>query len=269
VGSKRLFICLTVVAAVFGLRAADAQVALSSASLSTIIQTQGALRQSMPLLRVALAEEPPMVFFVASGPANACGPGCSKWIAAEGDFDPDAASRFQAFVRKAGNRNLPVHFNSEGGVIGQARLVGRILRQYKMRATIGKTVPQECSGDTEEPACRKVMRASAVVNSQLLTIAAKCYSACFYALVGASIRDVPEGARLGIHASKPTAVSIAIEKAGGRTHEQFKNDRKRYLVDMGVDPAAADLSEQFPSETMHILTREELSRFRIERRISR
>jgi hypothetical protein len=211
-----------------------------------------------------------MVFFVAKGAPNSCGPNCSKWIAAEGHFDEDVASRFQAFVSKAGNSSLPVYFNSEGGVLGQARLIGRILRQYKMTATIGKTVPDGChNGDTEAPACRQIMRASPVINARLLTGTARCYSACFYAFVGAAVRHVPAGAELGIHGSRPTVASIALEKAGGRTRVQLKADRKRYLVDMGVDPAVADLSEQYPPEKMYILTREEIARYRLERPIGR
>src|SRR5215468_52155 len=40
----------------------------------------------------------PMMFFVAKGGPNACGPGCSEWIAAEGMIDPDAAQRFRDFL---------------------------------------------------------------------------------------------------------------------------------------------------------------------------
>src|SRR5215472_10808108 len=39
------------------------------------------------------AEPPPITFFVATGPANACGPGCDGWIAAEGKIDLNAAQR--------------------------------------------------------------------------------------------------------------------------------------------------------------------------------
>src|SRR5262249_30747835 len=40
----------------------------------------------------------PMIFVVAHGGPNACGPGCSEWIAAEGAFDRDADARFRRFL---------------------------------------------------------------------------------------------------------------------------------------------------------------------------
>jgi hypothetical protein len=35
----------------------------------------------------------PLIFFVAKGEPNACGPHCSEWIAAEGNIDTEAAKR--------------------------------------------------------------------------------------------------------------------------------------------------------------------------------
>src|SRR5262245_2812356 len=40
----------------------------------------------------------PMLFFVAKGAAGACGPGCSEWIAAEGNVDADAPERLRDFL---------------------------------------------------------------------------------------------------------------------------------------------------------------------------
>ena len=36
---------------------------------------------------------PPIVFYLAKGEADACGPGCNEWIAAEGQIDAGAARR--------------------------------------------------------------------------------------------------------------------------------------------------------------------------------
>ena len=37
--------------------------------------------------------ETPMIFAMAEGPAEACGPGCSAWIVADGSFDTGAENR--------------------------------------------------------------------------------------------------------------------------------------------------------------------------------
>jgi hypothetical protein len=41
------------------------------------------------------ADPLPIAFFVATGPAGACGPGCDGWIAADGRIDLEAAQRLR------------------------------------------------------------------------------------------------------------------------------------------------------------------------------
>src|SRR4029079_3683295 len=45
----------------------------------------------------SIAREP-MIFFVAKGGPNACGPGCSQWIAAQGNFDEKSEDRFRTLL---------------------------------------------------------------------------------------------------------------------------------------------------------------------------
>src|SRR5581483_1483724 len=82
---------------------------------------------------LAKIKQQPLTFFVAAGPANACGPGCSSWIAADGYFDSDAGKRFRDFLNEPVRRQLPVFFNSLGGVASQAVAIGLAMREYRMR----------------------------------------------------------------------------------------------------------------------------------------
>jgi len=53
-----------------------------------------------------------MIFFVAKGEPNACGPGCNEWIAAEGDFDgPAVEQRFRQILGSLKGRDLPIFFS--------------------------------------------------------------------------------------------------------------------------------------------------------------
>ena len=52
-----------------------------------------------------------MVFFMAKGAPNSCGPGCSEWIAAEGAFDPEAPQRLREFLALAAEKG-PANFLS-------------------------------------------------------------------------------------------------------------------------------------------------------------
>ena len=65
---------------------------------------------------VAKLDQRPLIFFFGKGAPDACGPGCSKWIAAEGMIDSGAAERFRAFLEQPELRSLPVLFNSPGGI---------------------------------------------------------------------------------------------------------------------------------------------------------
>jgi hypothetical protein len=55
----------------------------------------------------------PMQFYQAHGAANACGPGCSEWIAAEGKIDTDSAGRLRHLLGQLGNARPPMFLYSQ------------------------------------------------------------------------------------------------------------------------------------------------------------
>jgi hypothetical protein len=58
----------------------------------------------------AQPEKPPLNFYVAKGPDDACGAGCNEWIAAEGRFDFESYQRLRAFLNRLSGRKLPIYF---------------------------------------------------------------------------------------------------------------------------------------------------------------
>src|SRR5262245_26402688 len=86
----------------------------------------------------------PMLFFLAKGAPDACGPGSSEWIAAEGNVERDAPERLRDFLALLNRRDIPIFFNSGGGYMGKARELGRILRAYNISAGVGRTIPAGC-----------------------------------------------------------------------------------------------------------------------------
>jgi hypothetical protein len=97
------------------------------------------------------------------------------------------------------------------------------------------------------------------LKAQLRTTGAMCYSACVYAFLGGSTRKVPAGTRLGVHASVPTAAS---QRPGAPTPQELHNARKRYVLEMGVNPGLVDFSRRFSG--IHVLNRDEIAEFGIE-----
>jgi hypothetical protein len=205
----------------------------------------------------------PMIFFVAKGEPNACGPGCSEWIAAEGRFDgPQVEQRFRDLLATLKGRNLPIVFNSLGGVIGEALVLGRILRERRMVASVGESYPEGCKARiAADESCRRIMQANRELKAQLRTAGAVCSSACVYALLGASQRHVPADASVGIHGSAPTDVST---RPGAPTPEQLHDNRKRYILEMGANPNLQDAASKTPPPNVHVLSRDELVRYRVE-----
>jgi hypothetical protein len=206
----------------------------------------------------------PMIFFVAKGAPNACGPGCSEWIAAEGEFDRGGEQRLRELLGSLQGRDLPIFFNSPGGIIGEARVIGRILRERRMKAGVGRTFPERCpSTGTADESCRSLIQSKQELKAQLRTAGAYCNSACVYAFLGASVREVPADARMGIHASRRDP---DLPRAGEAKVEDVHAGRKRYVLEMGADPGLVDVAQKIPFDRAHVMSRDEIARFGIETR---
>src|SRR5262245_36215074 len=236
------------------MRTARLALAGTAAALALTLGSQGAPTQPNP---------EPMIFFVAKGERDVCGPGCSEWIAAEGMFDgPEVERRFRDLLDTLKGRKLPVIFNSLGGIIGEALVLGRILRERRMAASVGESYPEGCKARiAADASCRRIMEGNRELKAQLRTTGAVCSSACVYALLGASERHVPVDARVGIHAATPTAVS---SQPGWLTVQQMHNNRKRYILEMGANPDLQDATTKTPPPGVHVLSRDELVRYRVE-----
>jgi hypothetical protein len=222
----------------------------------------------LPLAAIAAGDDPkeierllakvqsePLIFVVVTGEPNACGRGCFEWIAAEGRFDEGAAQRLREFLADLAKRDLPIFFNSDGGLVREAVQIGSILRENRMTSGVARTVPEGCHLSFPlDDACRRLMQSNGEHKARLYYGGARCGSACVYAMIGASTRHVEPGATLRIHSS----VSLETDK-----HENFL---RRYVLLMGVDPGLVDAAAKVPSRTFRELSRGEIERFGIETR---
>src|SRR6266516_6046094 len=188
----------------------------------------------LPVVAIAASDDPkelerllakirsePIIFGVATGEPSACGRGCTEWIAGEGRFDEGAAQRFREFLAVSAKRDLPIFFNSDGGLLREAVQIGLILRENRMTAGVARTVPEGCHlGFPLDNACRRLMQSKREHRTRLYFGGARCASACVYAMVGASTRHVDAGATLRIH----SGVGPEIDKT--------ENFLRRYVVGM-------------------------------------
>jgi hypothetical protein len=220
---------------------------------------------------------PPIVFYVAKGEPDACGAGCSEWIAAEGLIDPEAARRLRGVLDRLGQRKLPIYFHSPGGSVGAGVAIGRLMRERRMTAGVGRTIPSGCDPTKEhEAACDALKRTGRELLSELRTARTLCNSSCVYALIGAAAREVAAGARIGVH-----EIALGRYDEHGMpapmdrknlSQEQLKELRAeevrlaRYIGEMGIDKALFEAAAQIGHERIRYLSLDEIARFGIDRR---
>jgi hypothetical protein len=220
------------------------------------------------------APTPPMVFYVAKGAPDACGHGCDSWIAVEGQVDSGAALRFRKFLRLIGNRHLPMYFSSPGGNLDEALAMGAVLRERPTVARVARTVVKECGFEAQDgEACLKLKQSGRELHGDLWTHGAMCNSACPYLILGAATREIAPDAVLAVHSPK-----VVVHFSGGVPTQQMRAAAtqrgieradlmlSRYVLKMGAEGALLDLAKTVKFESMHILTRDEIVRFGIDRR---
>jgi len=218
--------------------------------------------------------EEPMTFYVVKGAPDACGRGCDTWIEAEGKVESDTAARLKTFLDRFRDRNLPIYFASPGGNLDQAIAMGNILHGRPAVARVGRTMVQECGFEAQDSeVCVKLKRSGRELHGDLFTGGAICASACPYALMGAAVHEVPPDAILAIHSPKvilnfrggqPEAFVIAAANQRGR--ERVDRVASVYLAKMGIDAGLLALTRTVKFEDIHVLTRDEIARFGIDRR---
>ena len=220
------------------------------------------------------APTPPMVFYVAKGAPDACGRGCDSWIAVEGQVDSGAALRFRKFLRQVGDRHLPMYFSSPGGNLDEALAMGAMLRERPTVARVARTVVKECGFEAQDgEVCLRLKRSGRELHGDLWTRGAMCNSACPYLILGAATREIAPDALLAVHSPK-----VVVHFSGGVATQQMRAAATQrgieradlmlssYVVKMGAEGALLDLAKTVKFENMHILTREEIIGFGIDRR---
>jgi hypothetical protein len=210
----------------------------------------------------------PIGFYLAHGDANACGPGCSEWIAAEGKIDVGAADRLRQLLRKLGDRRPPIYFHSPGGNLTGALELGQLIRDKKFEVSVGHTVPLGCGSDKQSAnACEARKRAGQAVEAEISPTIYACNSGCVYVLAGGTVRLVPPWVKLGIHdmgvdPDSRVPRGAALTAAMRLFHARLRN----YLRAMGIDDALFSTALATPFESPRFLQRDEIVRFGIDRR---
>ncbi|MCZ8315191.1 hypothetical protein [Phreatobacter sp.] len=173
------------------------------------------------VLPTAPANVPAMTFSLVTGEAGACGPGCDRWIAAEGVIVADTPIAFFEFAKRLDGARPPLLIQSEGGVVEAAMALGRQVRRAGLTTMVART---DRAGALPAPA-----------------LDGQCHGACLYLLMGGTERAMAPGAELSIS-------PIAFDGPAGEPFPEAMRQRlvagvliriRAYLGEMGIDPGLA------------------------------
>ncbi|MBP2426130.1 hypothetical protein AB7M49_006821 [Bradyrhizobium elkanii] len=186
-----------------------------------------------------------MIFYVAHGAPDACGPGCSDWIAAEGAVQWDTYKRLLAILDRQNGRKLPVVINVKpGSDLTVAASLGRILRGRGIDAAVAATEVEACTGKSEEE-CFALKRPGGPLDAKEKLSGAPCELACVLMLAGGVHRSLPPGNRVILTARMQIydrlASNVSAEHRDSLT-TIFTDQFRRYLSEMGIDHELFDVT---------------------------
>ena len=212
----------------------------------------------MPLSAAAAAE--PMAFdlLTISGPAPCAKRRCPRAdlradvISAEGEITNDTGEAFNAFLQQhAADPDFRplVLLNSPGGTVVGAMKLGLLFRQMGASVLVARARAVEGSGD-------------------LHVVSGYCMSACVYAFFGGKRRIIPPASHLGIHRMAIYTHGFDLFAGGESTTRTYGTGElvtalSDYTKLMGINPAAIAEAESVEPESIHILTAQEIARWRI------
>jgi hypothetical protein len=242
-------------------------VSMAGGGLSTLAQTPVPSPAKAPREAIK-ATWGDIEFYLAHGDADACGPGCNEWIAADGKIDAGAASRLRRLVAKLGRRKPTIFLHSPGGLIVGSIELGRLIREQKLTVSVGHTIPRACDRDKpSDKACETLKRSGQELAAELDSDVALCASACVYVLAGGVSRLVPPWVKLGIHdmgfdPDRKLPRGAPVAEATRDLHDKLQ----AYLRDMGFDKSLFAAASAVPNQTMRFIERDEIVRFGLDRR---
>lgn len=248
---------------------------LSLLTAVLVLATQSALAAPAPDFALPKGVLPVTAVYLAKGPPDSCGPGCDRWIAVEGKMDAGAAARLRKILKTQKTASLPLYLHSPGGDVRQGIAMGRLLREHKATARVGRTMVRECGADGQaDAACLKHKQSGRELEAELMETSAFCNSSCTYMLLGATRREVAPEVTIGVHSARVTISysggrsppRAVREQAASRAKERLDRDLSQYVVAMGIDRGLLDLIKTVKFEQMHALKRDELIRFAIDKR---
>jgi len=196
----------------------------------------------------------PMTFRLApTGDLSRCGDRCQKVIVAKGEIVRDTPAVFSEFVRQNlhdSTVRAVILMHSPGGLVVSSMELGRLFRQLGAAVVVAR------------------IRNAPDGRGRTTFVSAKCYSACVYALMGASKRVIPPQSRLVVHRMYMYEMLGDLDGQPPRRQKTYRNPRlfadlTRYAEQMGVSSAVIRVAEATPPDTVREISQREIRAWRL------
>jgi hypothetical protein len=200
----------------------------------------------------AFAAEEMTFRLVPVGDVTKCRRTCPQVIAAEGEITERTPDQFLQFVNRnlqSANLHAVVFIHSPGGKVIASMEFGKVLRRIGAAAVVARIFSGGADGTTH-------------------FAGARCFSACVYALMGGKKRVIPPESEVGIH--RMFTYETGVDPAGSTGDRRRRYDDGgmasallRYSGMMGISPGLISEAEHISPDTIHILTRSEITRWHL------
>jgi hypothetical protein len=181
-----------------------------------------------PALRSALkqasvdagSQASPMSFRLARLAGADCEVGCPAWIVAEGVITSKTPDAFNTFMNVFKVQSVPLVFDSPGGDLDAAIVLGRQIRESKLATAIGKTAVSKLP---------VVSEAQDRLPASMITAPGRCVDACVLAFAGGVQRLAAEAADVNMRNPAALKGSFGATSVGVSLNDHW--------AAMGIAPA--------------------------------
>jgi hypothetical protein len=210
---------------------------------------------AVPVLADDNAAGPMRFEWRREGPPQACGPSCRTWVSATGYVTSETPREFEAFARTSDLNGAVLVLDSDGGSVLGTLALGRIIRNFNMVTTVGRTRALPPSAD----------------GAQFATIVpdSHCESMCAFLLLAGAHRYVPPQAQVLVHQiwlgkKRKTALESSYSAEELNVVQRDIGRLAQYTIEMGGNIELLERALQVPPwEPLHLLSAAELDRMRL------
>ncbi|MGL4810770.1 MAG: hypothetical protein ACRCXM_03250 [Beijerinckiaceae bacterium] len=201
--------------------------------------------------------------------SKGCGRACADFIVADGMIGLGSSFSYLVQHKLLGERTVPILLDSPGGNLLGSEMLAQMWRKLGVTVIVARARERMCGLQRSVP-CNPQDQIDGVKIYDVSAAKAECESACPFAMMGGTVRIVPAGARIGLHApeldtdnalgSALQAIDPDIKKNAAETDYE---DMASIAREMGVDEAIVTRALKTPHKKMDYISADDIRAYRL------